>query len=335
MRRLIAYADGAPAGRDRGGSRRHRAEVVLKALGRSDLPAGDVGRRRPSVDPARPRPPVRPEIAGDPRNTRDRRTPQGRGACGRDVAGGRARRGGRRPARGPRRHGGAGGTSAGDGAPQQGIRSAAAGHRWPGHTEMLAEVAGVSDVAMLFVGGTLRVALVTIHRPRPPVGAGTRSRARRWSAWRRGFSRQGGCHRLGARPRAASPFARSTRTRAKGGLFGREEIGSDRPRRRPPARSPGPDVSGPFPADSLFARAAKGEVRTPCSRSTTTRGSIPVKLASFGHAVQRDDRPAVRSARPWRPRDRDSTIVERGIADEASSLLAAIRLAADLVSARR
>src|SRR6188472_29765 len=41
---------------------------------------------------------------------------------------------------------------------------AAAGHPWPGHTEMLADVAGVSDVAMLFVGGGLRVALVTIHR---------------------------------------------------------------------------------------------------------------------------------------------------------------------------
>src|SRR5262249_51205335 len=43
---------------------------------------------------------------------------------------------------------------------------AAAGHAWPGHTEMLAEVAGAGDVAMLFVGGALRVALVTIHRAR-------------------------------------------------------------------------------------------------------------------------------------------------------------------------
>ena len=41
---------------------------------------------------------------------------------------------------------------------------AAAGHPWPGHTEMLAEAAGSKDVAMFFVGGGLRVALVTIHR---------------------------------------------------------------------------------------------------------------------------------------------------------------------------
>ena len=40
----------------------------------------------------------------------------------------------------------------------------AAGHPWPGHTEMLAEAAAVSDVAMMFVGGGLRVALLTIHR---------------------------------------------------------------------------------------------------------------------------------------------------------------------------
>src|SRR5260221_1646564 len=40
----------------------------------------------------------------------------------------------------------------------------AAGYRWPGHTEMLAEAAGTPDVAMMFVGGTLRVALLTIHR---------------------------------------------------------------------------------------------------------------------------------------------------------------------------
>ncbi len=40
----------------------------------------------------------------------------------------------------------------------------AAGHPWPGHTEMLAEAAGATDVAMMFVGGGLRVALLTIHR---------------------------------------------------------------------------------------------------------------------------------------------------------------------------
>jgi len=40
----------------------------------------------------------------------------------------------------------------------------AAGYSWPGHTEMLAEAAGSTDVAMMFVGGGLRVALLTIHQ---------------------------------------------------------------------------------------------------------------------------------------------------------------------------
>src|SRR5206468_568807 len=40
----------------------------------------------------------------------------------------------------------------------------AAGYSWPGHTEMLAQAAGTTDVAMMFVGGGLRVALLTIHR---------------------------------------------------------------------------------------------------------------------------------------------------------------------------
>ena len=40
----------------------------------------------------------------------------------------------------------------------------AAGYSWPGHTELLAEAAGTSDVAMMFVGGGLRVALLTIHQ---------------------------------------------------------------------------------------------------------------------------------------------------------------------------
>ena len=49
-------------------------------------------------------------------------------------------------------------------APLQKEALAAAGYPWPGHTELLAEAAGTPDVAMMFVGGGLRVALLTIHR---------------------------------------------------------------------------------------------------------------------------------------------------------------------------
>ena len=40
-----------------------------------------------------------------------------------------------------------------------------AGFPYPGHTELLAHVARTPNVAMMFVGGRLRVALLTIHAP--------------------------------------------------------------------------------------------------------------------------------------------------------------------------
>ncbi|HXW84072.1 MAG TPA: 4-hydroxythreonine-4-phosphate dehydrogenase PdxA, partial [Candidatus Binataceae bacterium] len=38
-----------------------------------------------------------------------------------------------------------------------------AGHHYPGHSELLAEMAGVRRWRMMFGGGTLKVALVTVH----------------------------------------------------------------------------------------------------------------------------------------------------------------------------
>lgn len=41
----------------------------------------------------------------------------------------------------------------------------AAGGRWPGHTELLAELTGCHDEVMMLAGAGLRVALATIHEP--------------------------------------------------------------------------------------------------------------------------------------------------------------------------
>src|SRR4030042_782239 len=40
-----------------------------------------------------------------------------------------------------------------------------AGFKWPGHTEMLAELTYTKDYAMMLIGGKLKVILVTIHTP--------------------------------------------------------------------------------------------------------------------------------------------------------------------------
>jgi 4-hydroxythreonine-4-phosphate dehydrogenase len=202
---------------------------------------------------------------------------------------------------------------------------AAAGHRWPGHTEMLAEAAGVSDVAMLFVGGALRVALVTIHRALRSVPdaitAGEVERVARL------------LHRelpgLGASARRIAVCGLNPHA-GEGGLFGREEIETIAPAVAR-LRAEGLDVSGPFPADSLFARAARGEFDAVLAQYHD-QGLIPVKLAAFGHAVN------VTLGLPFVRTSVDHgtgfDIVEKGVAEEGS-LLAAIRLAADLVLARR
>ena len=143
----------------------------------------------------------------------------------------------------------------------------AAGYPWPGHTEMLAETAGVSDVAMMFVGGGLRVALLTIHRAlRSVPDAITPEEVRRVVRLvHRELPRFGATRRriavCGVNPHAG-----------EGGLFGREDDEVLRPaivalaRRGPrghraPARRQR-SSSGP-PAGSS----------TRWSRPTTTRGS--------------------------------------------------------------
>jgi len=197
---------------------------------------------------------------------------------------------------------------------------AAAGYPWPGHTEMLAEAAGVSDVAMMFVGGGLRVALLTIHQSlRSVPDALNVAEVRRIV---RLVSRE--LPRFGAtRSRVAlcglNPHA------GEGGLFGREEQDVLVPAAAA-LRDEGLDVAGPLPADTVFVRAARGEFDAVVA-AYHDQGLIPVKLAAFGHAVN------VTLGLPFVRTSVDHgtgfDIVEKGTADE-SSLLAAMSLAADL-----
>ncbi len=67
------------------------------------------------------------------------------------------------------------------------------------------------------------------------------------------------------------------------GLFGREEIDAIGPA-IDACRAAGIDVSGPFPGDTIFVRATRGEfdVVVACYHD---QGLIPVKLLAFGQAV--------------------------------------------------
>jgi 4-hydroxythreonine-4-phosphate dehydrogenase len=200
----------------------------------------------------------------------------------------------------------------------------AAGYPWPGHTELLAEAAGSPDVAMLFVGGGLRVALLTIHRSLASVpGALTIDGACRVARL---------VHRelpfLGAAGRRIA-FCGVNPHAGEGGLFGDEEERVLRPAVAR-LRGEGLDVSGPFPADSLFVRAARGECDAVVA-AYHDQGLVPVKLLAFGHAVN------VTLGLPFVRTSVDHgtgfDIVHEGRAD-GRSLVEAMRLAVSLATRR-
>ncbi len=154
----------------------------------------------------------------------------------------------------------------------------AAGHPWPGHTELLAEAAGVSDVAMLFVGGGLRVALLTIHRSlRSVPDAVTRAETERIV---RLVHRE--LPRLGATQRRIAVCGVNPHA-GEHGLFGCEDEDVLRPAVAS-LRAEGLAVTGPLPADTVFVRAVQGEFDAVVA-AYHDQGLVPVKLLAFGRAV--------------------------------------------------
>jgi 4-hydroxythreonine-4-phosphate dehydrogenase len=195
-----------------------------------------------------------------------------------------------------------------------------AGVPWAGHTDLLAHLTGARDVAMMFHSDVLRVVLATIHIPlsEVPRALTTESLERTIALTARELPRFGI-----ARPRIAvaglNPHA------GEHGLFGQEEQTVIAPAI---ARSceQGILVSGPFPADTLFVRARRGEfdVVVACYHD---QGLIPVKLAAFGQAVNVTlGLPIVRTSV-----DHGTAfdIAGRGVADP-ESMIAAVLLAAKL-----
>jgi 4-hydroxythreonine-4-phosphate dehydrogenase len=207
----------------------------------------------------------------------------------------------------------------------------AAGYPWPGHTEMLAALAGGCDVAMMMcaeataVGGPLRVVLATTHLalrdvPRAFTTERLVSQCR--------ITRQALCRDWGiAEPRLAlcafNPHA------SDGGLFGDEEA-----RIYVPAlerlRAEGARASGPFPADTVFLRALRGEFDVVIAPYHDV-GMAVFKTVSFGRGVNVTlGLPFIRTS-PDHGTALD--IAGRGTAD-ASSMFEAMTLAATLAERR-
>ncbi|HJS47748.1 MAG TPA: 4-hydroxythreonine-4-phosphate dehydrogenase PdxA [Gemmatimonadales bacterium] len=149
-----------------------------------------------------------------------------------------------------------------------------AGFAFPGHTEMLAHLAGGVDVAMMLASDRLRVVLVTTHVALRDVPALLTAAA----VVRTGTLARSALHDwFGvAEPRLAvcalNPHA------GEGGLFGDED---DRVL-RPAAERLG--AVGPLPADTVFLRALRGEFDAVLAPYHDV-GMTAIKVASFGSAV--------------------------------------------------
>ncbi len=209
---------------------------------------------------------------------------------------------------------------------------AAAGETFPGHTEMLQALTGVPHVAMLMtaeetsLGGPLRVVLATTHMAlaEVPTALSAELIAEQVRLADAGLRRLWG---IGA-PRiavcAVNPHA------SDGGRFGDEEA-----RILAPAvdtlRDEGLDVEGPIPADTVFVRALRGAFDVVVAPYHDV-GMAAFKTAAFGTGVNVTlGLPFVRTS-PDHGTALD--IAGTGRAD-ASSMVAAIRLAARLVRAQR
>lgn len=149
----------------------------------------------------------------------------------------------------------------------------AGGFDFPGHTEMLAHLTG-SRVAMMLASDRLRVVLATTHIPLRDV---TRALTRDAIIEAAGVTRRGLQDWYGiAEPRIAlcalNPHA------GDHGRFGTE----DEALLAPAARASG--MSGPFPADTVFVRAMRGEFDAVIAPYHDV-GMTAIKVASFGSAV--------------------------------------------------
>ncbi|HEX9023657.1 MAG TPA: 4-hydroxythreonine-4-phosphate dehydrogenase PdxA [Geobacteraceae bacterium] len=195
-----------------------------------------------------------------------------------------------------------------------------AGHHYPGHTELLAELTGAKDFVMMLAGDRLRVTLVTIHEALHDVPR--LLTAERVLATIR--TTHHGLHRYSRENPRIAVLALNPHC-GEGGLFGDEERRIIAPAVAA-AQGEGIDAVGPLSADTLFHFAAKGEYDAVVCMYHD-QGLIPLKLLHFDDGVNVTlGLPIIR------------TSVDHGTAynlagtgrASAASMIAAMRMAVDM-----
>ena len=200
-----------------------------------------------------------------------------------------------------------------------------AGHKYPGHTEILAEICKTDDYAMMLAGPHLRVVLCTIHVPYTQVPA-LLSRELIFKTIR--ITHESLSKYLGKTPRIAvaslNPHA------GEGGMFGDEEVRLIRPAIEE-ASSKGINASGPYPADTLFYWASQGKYDAVVCMYHD-QGLIPLKLLDFECGVNVTlGLPIIRTSV-----DHGTAfdIAGKGVANP-SSMVEAVRMALEMAVSRK
>ena len=202
-----------------------------------------------------------------------------------------------------------------------------AGYRkYPGHTELLADKCKSRHVAMMFITPKLRVALATIHDPITVIGD-------KLTIGRVFNPIELSDHALREWFDVASPrigVAGLNPHAGESGHFGDEEGRIITPAILM-ATEAGIDVSGPFPADTIFLRALDGEFDCVVAMYHD-QGLIPVKLLGWEEAVNLTlGLPIIRTS----PDHGTAFDIAGRFCASPASLIAAIRLAIDLAEKRR
>ena len=202
----------------------------------------------------------------------------------------------------------------------------AAGHLYPGHTELLAELTGREDFAMVLIAPDLRVIHVSTHVGlKQAIARATREREEKVIAIGAEFLQRIGI----AQPRIAvcgiNPHA------GEHGLFGEGEEEREIVPAIEAMRQRGYNVTGPLPPDTVFFQARRGEFDLVVAQYHD-QGHIPIKVLGLEAGVN------VTAGLPILRTSVDHgtafDIAGKGVAD-ARSMIEAIRLAAQLAQEAR
>jgi 4-hydroxythreonine-4-phosphate dehydrogenase len=201
-----------------------------------------------------------------------------------------------------------------------------AGYRFDGHTELLAKLTNTKDYGMMLAGERLRVSLATIHcaLKEVPQRLNKDLIVKTIRLTYRALEEDFAIKRPHVAVAGLNPHA------GESGLFGLEDKEIIQPA-VDEAKNDGLLVDGPFPADTIFYHAINGKFDAVVAMYHD-QGLIPVKLLNFSDSVNITlGLPIVRTSV-----DHGTAydIAGKGVADP-SSLIAAIRMAAKIASARR